>query len=417
MTELERLGAELNEKRQGLYTIYKELEGKYDQAKYEEYTRRKEELDGPDGIGTKYANLRNAAEGAAQVKQAMDEYNQPSYKFGHSDGGNPDTKAQTKSLTDMVRDAVQFKHRMQNSGKFIIDGVDGNDPALKGFDPRDYLASKTLISTSAGFAPPNYRTGLVVGYAVNVPDVLDIIPQGMTDLQIVKHMEQTTRTNNSAAKAEGSAATDSAYVWTERSNTVEKITGWLPVTDEQLADNAGLEALITNDLQVDTRNSLQSLVLTGDGNTPNLNGFLTRITQTQAKSTDSVPDAIFKGMQKVRFTGRAKPSHVVMHPNDWQDVALLTDLNGNYIFGGPGSAAPPMMWGLPVVQNTDETENTALLGDFPAYSMLLYKQGITIAVSDSHSTYFTEGKQVIKATLRVTLQVKRVNAFCTVTGI
>jgi HK97 family phage major capsid protein len=69
------------------------------------------------------------------------------------------------------------------------------------------------------------------------------------------------------------------------------------------------------------------------------------------------------------------------------------------------------------VLNTAQTENTALLGDFRNYSFLWRKKGLVIEVSDSHSTYFTEGKKVIKATERLALEVSRAAAFIEVTGI
>jgi HK97 family phage major capsid protein len=63
------------------------------------------------------------------------------------------------------------------------------------------------------------------------------------------------------------------------------------------------------------------------------------------------------------------------------------------------------------------TQNTAFLGDFGLYSHISRRQGVTMAVSNSHSTYFVENKQAILIEERLSLEVYRPTAFATVTGI
>ena len=120
---------------------------------------------------------------------------------------------------------------------------------------------------------------------------------------------------------------------------------------------------------------------------------------------------------KVRVTGRAFPNIVVLHPNDWQDIRLLRTADGIYIWGNPSEAGPERIWGLTVIQTDAETENTGLVGDFQNHIQLFERMGIEVKISDSHSTYFTEGKLAVKASFRVALPVYRPAAFCTVTGI
>lgn len=289
--------------------------------------------------------------------------------------------------------------------------------AFEKFDPR-YLGKKTLMETSAGFAPENLRIDRVVDSAQRRPMVDDLIPQTTTTQAAVVYMEETTFTNNAAEAAEGASAGEAALAYTERSDTVRRIATFLPVTDEQLEDIPMINSLINNRLALMVRLRRESQLLQGDGIAPNLTGFYNKSgIQAQAKGADPVPDAVYKAMTKVRHTGYADPTAIILHPNDWQDVRLLRTADGVYIWGNPSESGPERIWGLPVVATTAATENTGLVGDFQLYSEIYFKRGLTIKVSDSHSDYFVKGKQAIRADERLALVIYRAAAFCTVTGI
>ncbi|MGL5908603.1 MAG: phage major capsid protein, partial [Phycicoccus sp.] len=78
---------------------------------------------------------------------------------------------------------------------------------------------------------------------------------------------------------------------------------------------------------------------------------------------------------------------------------------------------PERIWGLQVVRAQALTENTGLVGDFANFAELAVRRGIDVQISNSHSTYFTEGKQAIRCDMRAALVVYRPTAFCTVTGV
>jgi HK97 family phage major capsid protein len=107
----------------------------------------------------------------------------------------------------------------------------------------------------------------------------------------------------------------------------------------------------------------------------------------------------------------------VLHPNDWQDIRLLRTADGIYIWGNPSERGPETFWGLPVVATTFQTQNTGVLGDFAQFSELALRRGLEFEVSNSHSTFFVEGKQMIRASFRAALIYYRPKAFCTITGI
>jgi len=277
---------------------------------------------------------------------------------------------------------------------------------------------KTLFERAAGWDPEAVRSGLVVLDAQRPVQVTDLFPTIPVTSDAFKYMEETTFTNNAAEKAEGSTYGEAALALTERSVTIEKVTVWLPITDEQLEDEVLASAYVNQRLPFMLRQRVDSQLLVGSGTTPNIRGVNNASSiQTQAKGADPTPDAVYKAMVKVRVTGRAMPNVVIFHPNDWQDVRLLRTVDGIYIWGSPSDPGVERIWGLPVVQSDAQTENTAVVGDFANYSLLAVRRGLDVQVSNSHSTYFVEGKQAIRADVRLASVFTRGEAFCTVTGI
>jgi HK97 family phage major capsid protein len=277
---------------------------------------------------------------------------------------------------------------------------------------------KTLMTTAAGYAPEVTRSGRLVEFATRPLQVAEIIPQTTTSQAAVQYMEETTFTNAAAETAEGGTYPEAALAYTEQTSLVRKISVFLPVTDEQLDDEPRIRGVIDNRLPFMVRQRLDSQILVGNGTAPNLKGILNVSgIQTQAKGTDPTPDAVYKAMVKVMVTGQANPDTVVFNPNDWQDVRLLRTADGIYIWGNPSDAGPERIWGLRAVMAQAMTADTALVGDFGNYAELSVRRGVDVQVSNSHSTFFVEGKQAIRADMRVALVVYRPAAFATVTGI
>jgi HK97 family phage major capsid protein len=404
------LQAKLDAKRAELAAIFAKAATKQDGQ--DRYNLTAEQL---DDVKARNAEIDDLAKQIEDVKsadsiyqanaQAIRESHRPATDLPLNGAKAEKQERQVKSLGQMVVESAGYKGA-QRKNAFEV--------RLNDFD---FLEAKTLMETGAGFAPQSIRTGKVVEYAHRRPMLADMIPQSPTEQAAVVYMEETTFTNNSATRSEGGQAGESALAYTERSVAVREIAHFLPVTEIQLEDVNQAQSLIDNRLMTMLDLTEETQLLTGDNNAPNLNGFLTAVTQAQALGADPVPDAIYKGMTKVRATGFAEPSAIVIHPNDWQGIRLLRTTDGIYIWGNPSEAGPERIWGLPAVITTAETENTALLGDFQLYSEIFRRRGANIKVSDSHSDYFIKGKLAVRADKRLALAIYRATAFCKITGI
>lgn len=276
---------------------------------------------------------------------------------------------------------------------------------------------KTLLTTSSGLPPEVTRSGVMLPMAVRPIQVLDLIPSTTTGQSALSYMEETLLTDAAAEVAEAGTYGEAAMSWTEQTEPVRKIGVWIPVTDEQLADEPRMRGIINNRLPAMIRRRLDSQLLSGAGAAPNLRGILNKSgIQTQARGSDVAPDAIYKAMTAVRVTGRSIPGAVVIHPTNWSTIRLMKTTDGIYIWGSPAEAGPERIWGERVVQADVISAGTALVGDWSTAELSM-RQGIEMQVSNSHSDFFTAGKNAIRADLRCGVVWYRPAAFCTVTGL
>lgn len=317
--------------------------------------------------------------------------------------------SQVKLLGDAFAETMQAKGLKRFGVGQSVD-VDGYD-------------TKTLMTTSAGFPPFSQRTGDVVPYANRRIVLTDIIPGSTTDQNAIKYIEETTFTNAAASRAEGAALAESALAYTERTVPIEDVGTWIPVTDRQLEDVGEVAALLNNNLDLMVRLNVEYQALNGDGNTPNLVGILNKSgVLTQAKGADDVFTAIMKAFTKVSTggssaSGSAEASAIVLNPTDWQNIIIVKDAEGRFIYGDPASPnVNRTIWGVNVVQTSAIAASTALVGDFALYSRFAYRQGVKVEVGWINDD-FTKGQKAVRAVTRVALVIRRPAAFCKITGL
>lgn len=331
-----------------------------------------------------------------------------SMPFSPNGNGNSEARHDVKSLGEQFINSDEYKQNRVN-------GIN----ARFGWDVKNY-EFKTTMTTSAGFAPANDRTDIVTPFATRTPMVQDYIPSITTDLDTIKYMEETTFTNNAAETAENAALPESAVAYTERSQPVELVGTFLPVTEQQLEIAEAIRGTIDQRLLLMLAQREESQMIAGNGTTPNLRGFLNASNlQTQAKGADSVPTAAYKLITKLRGgsgAGFVEPNLFIFHPNDWQDVRTLQDANGNYIWGSPAEAGPERLWGKSVLVTTAITENTGLAGDFQMYATIWRKRGARIDVGMQNDD-FVKNKLTLKVTSRLALVIYRGAAFGSLTSI
>lgn len=370
-----------------------------------------------DDLGTQRDTLQELSDIGDMGRKVYDENHKPVNGFrqpgGNSEGKGKDGEPEYGSPGEWFVNSVSYKHydRMRRVGPTVELPVVGPNGVKTTFDETtSWTIRPSRIVTPFGAAVPG---------ALQQPTVADLIPQATTDTNAIIYMEETTTTNAAAMVAEGGQKPESALAFTERTAPVRKVATVLPITDELMADAPAMTGYLNARLGLFLNIAEETELLTGANNTsPDFAGLLHATNlQTQAKGADATPDAIYKAIVKIQTTAFVEPSGIVMHPLDWQDIALLTDSTGRYIWGSPAEVVTRRIWGLPVVATTAETQNTALVGAFNTCCQIFRRQSAQFAVSDQHSDFFIKNLLMLRVEERLALAIYRGAAFCTVTGI
>jgi len=341
---------------------------------------------------------------------------------GHAHGGAGATKTDPRILTlgQEILDSPLLKNWLKSvcpDGAAPAQGVKLDSPPI---EVKSLL--KTLItglsSTSAGAFVTTDRKPIVdQGTFYRELTIMDLISRGNTGSDTVDYVRQGTHVNRAAPVAEATgtgdgtgASPESAMLFEVVTETVRAISHWVPVTRRALADAGQLKMQIDSFLLYGLDEELEDQMITGAGTGENFSGVtVVSGTTAQAFSTD-ILETLRKARTGVRFTGKARPTAYVMHPNDWEDADLMTDDEARYYFGGPSVLGTPRMWGLPVVESVAATEGQAICAAWNLAALWDREQG-NISMSDSHSDFFIKRMVAVLAEVRAAFGVIRPAAF------
>jgi HK97 family phage major capsid protein len=251
--------------------------------------------------------------------------------------------------------------------------------------------------------------------------VRDLLAPGTTDSNAVTYMVEKTFTNAAAAVAEGAAKPESALIFDQVTDLVQKIAHWLPVTEEMLEDVSQIMSYIDARLRVGIEQTEEDQLLNGNGTPPNISGILDRVGLTAPHvrvDPETNVDAIFIQMMAIFNASLVMPDGHVINPANWTKIMLAKDSTGNYFGAGP--FAGPLaanLWGLPVSVTPAIVAGTALTGAFKSQAQIFDKGGIRVEASNSHADFFIKNLVAIRAEERLALAVYRPSAFGTTTAL
>ncbi len=362
-----------------------------------------------DDLGIEEAKVKN--EKAMEVESIEDE-------TPVNGIGQPVATEAAKSVGEMLTESKAYK-------QYVDNGVKGVD---------SHVETKTTLTTT-GYPPESLRAPGILETALRDPNsVIGLFDQIQTSQNAYVYLEETTFTNAAAEAAEGAAAAESAIAFTERTESIRKIATFLPVTDELLSDVVGVQGYVNSRLSTMMRLRLDNQLMDGDGSAPNLTGVLNKSgINSFAYGSYSGElgrlGQVYQAITEIRKDAFVEPDAIVLHPSDWLDIVtsvadIATTTSGaaakNPLFmvaGGFGDKVDPRLWGLKVVPSTVVNAGTALVGKFGGgdAAQVIMREGIDLAVSDSHSDFFIKNQLAIRLTMRMGFAIYRPTAFCKIT--
>jgi HK97 family phage major capsid protein len=426
-----------NEARAEIKSLFEkasEIERRYEGeiTNNEDETEVKRLLAEVDGLEDKLAGLNESEERKRRIVEGQDRYSRPAVVHPQASG---DPNAVQLSPGDQFIRSQEYRH-IKGSGRFEsqlhrneFSVTLGSGTSLISWQKA--LEGKALVYSGTGVAGAMVQNDVQAGVLSILQrqiNVLDLIPRLQTDSDTIEYVREDTFTNSAAMTAEATATTgtsgtkpESVLAYSSQTSAVRTLAHWIPVTNKTLSDAPQIRGIINSRLLLGLTLVLETQILTGAGTGEEFTGILNAGINIQSLGTDSVQDAIFKGRTLVRVTGKAMPSAVVLHPNDWQAVRLArenasTATLGGYLMGPPSMTGATTLWGLPVVESEAITENTGLVGDFGMGCSLFDREQAAVRVGFINDQ-FTRNMQTILAELRAAFVVWRPTAFTRITGI
>ena len=256
--------------------------------------------------------------------------------------------------------------------------------------------------------------------------VRDLFPTRSTTAAVIEYFRMSGFTNAASTVAERNAGNtafgakpQSSFTFVGAQAPVRTLAHWEAAHRNVLADEPQLRSIIDNELMYGLRLAEDDQILNGDGTGENLEGVLqTSGIQTYDWSdgeTLPVPDTKADALRRaatLSFLAYYEPTGIVLHPNDWEDIELTKDANGQYLVAvSVAMGGEPRIWRIPVVETPAIAEGTALIGAFGTGAQLYDREQASIRISEQHADFFVRNAIVVLAEQRLALAVKRPEAF------
>lgn len=277
--------------------------------------------------------------------------------------------------------------------------------------------------------------------------IIDLIPMGSTMTDTVAWIEETTNAPNAREVLEGGLIPEANYALTQRTTPVYRVAHRISVTENVLNDVGQTSSYLNLMLPFGVMQRLDDQILNGDGSNSTVGGEDSEtITGILANTNalnhvlpddDGDKDVLVKPIHEIKKAltayrthneawGRrvgsdmgAMPTHILMHPDFWEQCCLAETTAGGFYLGNPANSFEPRLWGVPIVETTRMPNAVnmplGLIADFTGMWITLYiREGLSTQmglIGDQFGRYMV----TLRSGIRCALAIRRGAAFMKLT--
>lgn len=308
---------------------------------------------------------------------------------------------------------------LKSVGQAIADAYETSIDKIKDVAEKGGLMSLDIKAVGTMSITSNYSGGNVVlsqleagvtRIARRMPFLRALVNTAGTTSKYVTYIESNGQEGDAGMTAEGAQKSQADFNIVETSVAVKKVTAFIKVSKEMIADLPFMRNEINNELMEIVELKLDAQILSGDGLGDNLTGILTNAVAWTAgtfanlyvapNETDVLRVAIAQ-IQGNLFN----PNYIVLHPEDVAKMELTKTSTGEYTY--PVTLmidGVARVKGVPVIENVGITAGTFLIGDFTK-SNLRIREDLNIQVGYVNDD-FTKNLMTILCEARAVHYVK-----------
>ncbi|MEO7494710.1 MAG: phage major capsid protein [Massilia sp.] len=312
--------------------------------------------------------------------------------------------------------ATQDEPKVESYGAQFVKAADYGAFQTKTSRGSFGLELKNTVTNAVASTYSERRPGIVEG-AFRVFTIEDLLTSIPTSSNAIDWVQENVFTNAAAETAEGVVIPQSSITFTTGTMPVQNIAHFIKISRQLAMDNASLAAYIDRRMVYGVNMRVEGQLVAGNGTAPNIggltkagnftaHGYTAAILTAAGLSPTNRFDLIGKMIGDCALADY--PADVVMlNTADWWTLRLSKDDNGRYLLGDPGSAAPPILFGLPVVASNAMPVGNVWVGSLSQAATLHNREGIIVDLSDSDENNFQLGLVSIRAMRRLCLTVEK----------
>ena len=283
---------------------------------------------------------------------------------------------------------------LKSIGQAIADAYESSIDKIKEVSEKGGLMNLDVKAVGTMSITGNYSGGTVAlsqleagvtRIARRMPFLRSLVNTAGTTSKYVTYIQTNGQEGGAGNTAEGAAKTQADFNVVETSVAVKKITSWIKVSKEMIADLPFMRNEINNELMELVELRLDAQILSGDGLGDNLTGILENAIAWSAGTfadlfvAPNETDVLRVAIAQIQ-TALFNPNYIVLHPEDVAKMELTKTTTGEYTY--PITLmidGVARVKGVPVIENTGITAGTFLVGDFTK-SNLRIREDLNIQV-------------------------------------